>query len=69
MQNFFSFLIRYMCSPVNRSNKGKMEEEEENEGLAMLIPDIQDTARIVRIATDRLKQHEGIYIFIQYIQE
>ncbi|KAL4237916.1 Baculoviral IAP repeat-containing protein 6 [Mactra antiquata] len=42
-----------------KSNKGKMEEEEENEGLALLIPDIQDTARIVTIATDRLKQHEG----------
>ena len=49
-----------------RSNKGKIggtkEEEEENEGLAMLIPDIQETARIVHIATSRLKQHEGKYI-------
>lgn len=46
-----------------RCNKGKTggskEEEEENEGLAMLIPDIQETARIVHIATDRLKQQEG----------
>ena len=40
---------------------GTKEEEEENEGLAMLIPDIQDTARIVHVATDRLKQHQGMY--------
>lgn len=31
------------------------EEEEENEGLALLIPDIQETARIVQMATDWLK--------------
>ncbi|XP_029637353.1 baculoviral IAP repeat-containing protein 6 isoform X1 [Octopus sinensis] len=31
------------------------EEEEENEGLALLIPDIQETARIVQMATDKLK--------------
>ncbi|XP_053375851.1 baculoviral IAP repeat-containing protein 6-like isoform X2 [Mercenaria mercenaria] len=47
-----------------KSNKGKIggtkEEEEENEGLAMLIPDIQETARVVHIATSRLKQHEGV---------
>lgn len=50
-----------------RSNKGKIggtkEEEEENEGLAMLIPDIQETARIVHTATSRLKQHEGLCEF------
>ncbi|XP_067680641.1 baculoviral IAP repeat-containing protein 6-like isoform X2 [Haliotis asinina] len=49
-----------------RSNKGKngsssntptpaKMEEEENEGLALLIPDIQDTAHIVRVATDRVR--------------
>ncbi|XP_052766452.1 baculoviral IAP repeat-containing protein 6-like isoform X2 [Mya arenaria] len=44
-----------------KSNKGKMvgtkEEEEENEGLAMLIPDIQNTATIVHTATARITQH------------
>ena len=46
-----------------RSNKGKMvgtkEEEEENEGLAMLIPDIQATAEIVHTATARIATHTG----------
>ncbi|XP_076097651.1 dual E2 ubiquitin-conjugating enzyme/E3 ubiquitin-protein ligase BIRC6-like isoform X3 [Mytilus galloprovincialis] len=35
------------------------EEEEENEGLALLIPNIQETARIVKIATDRLQHESG----------
>lgn len=41
-----------------KSNKGKNghTEEEENEGLTLLIPDIQETARIVKIATDRLQK-------------
>ncbi|XP_062579414.1 baculoviral IAP repeat-containing protein 6-like [Saccostrea cucullata] len=44
-----------------KSNKAKNEngsvaEEEENEGLAMLIPNIQETARIVKIATERLQK-------------
>ncbi|XP_064603703.1 baculoviral IAP repeat-containing protein 6-like isoform X3 [Liolophura sinensis] len=36
---------------------GSHEEEEENEGLALLIPDIQETARIVQVSTDRLKDN------------
>ncbi|GAB1609836.1 baculoviral IAP repeat-containing protein 6-like isoform X2 [Argonauta hians] len=35
------------------------EEEEENEGLAKLIPNIQETARIVQMATDKLKGSKG----------
>ena len=47
-----------------RSNKGKSvggtkEEEEENEGLALLIPDIQETAKIVHSATEKLREHDG----------
>lgn len=38
------------------------EEEEENEGLALLIPNIQETARIVKISTDRLQQASGTII-------
>lgn len=38
------------------SSKG---EEEESEGLALLIPDIQETARIVSLATQRLKEAGG----------
>ncbi|KAL8592605.1 hypothetical protein ACOMHN_026535 [Nucella lapillus] len=46
-----------------KSNKGKATiatkaEEEESEGLALLIPDIQETAEIVRLATQRLKDAE-----------
>lgn len=41
------------------SNVISTEEEEENEGLALLIPNIQETARIVKIATDRLQQESG----------
>lgn len=41
---------------------GTTEEEEENEGLALLIPNIQETARIVKIATDRLQLESGMYI-------
>ena len=47
-----------------RSNKGKTiisskADEEESEGLALLIPDIQETASIVKLATQRLKDAEG----------
>ena len=49
----------------SRSNKNKgssggsktKQEEEESEGLALLIPDIQETARIVHIATSRCPQN------------
>ena len=34
------------------------EEEEENEGLALLIPDIQETSKVVSLATQRLKEAE-----------
>ncbi|CAL1542612.1 unnamed protein product [Lymnaea stagnalis] len=42
-----------------KSNKGKSGnkmEDEESEGLALLIPDIQETAKLVRVATQRLKE-------------
>ncbi|KAH9496163.1 Baculoviral IAP repeat-containing protein 6, partial [Bulinus truncatus] len=42
-----------------KSNKGKSGnkmEDEESEGLALLIPDIQETARLVHVATKRLKE-------------
>ncbi|XP_059157271.1 baculoviral IAP repeat-containing protein 6-like isoform X2 [Physella acuta] len=42
-----------------KSNKGKSGnkiEDEESEGLALLIPDIQETARLVHIATKKLKE-------------
>lgn len=45
-----------------RSNKGKngqTVDEEENEGLALLIPNIQDTAHIVKVATERLQKSTG----------
>nr|KAG5700866.1 hypothetical protein BaRGS_012273 [Batillaria attramentaria] len=47
-----------------KSNKGKATiptkaDEEESEGLALLIPDIQETARIVGLATQRLKAAEA----------
>ena len=52
-----------MLLSLCRSNKGKIgstkEEEEENEGLALLIPDIQETATIVHAATERLREHHG----------
>jgi hypothetical protein len=38
---------------------GSKAEEEESEGLALLIPDIQHTANIVNLATQRLKDAEG----------
>ncbi|XP_035825485.1 baculoviral IAP repeat-containing protein 6 [Aplysia californica] len=41
-----------------KSNKGKSGnkmEDEESEGLALLIPDIQETARLVHLATQRVK--------------
>ena len=38
---------------------GTKEEEEENEGLALLIPDIQETAKIVHAATEKLREHDG----------
>ena len=50
-----------------KSNKSKTsgtkEEEEENEGLAMLIPDIQETARIVQKATQRI-ENTGEFLFM-----
>ena len=50
----------------SRTNKakngtGNLAEEEENEGLAMLIPNIQETARIVKVATERLQKSTGSY--------
>ncbi|ESP03094.1 hypothetical protein LOTGIDRAFT_230508 [Lottia gigantea] len=48
-----TYASRLKC---NKNSKGKMEEE--SEGLALLIPDIQDTAQIVRVSTDRLKQQQ-----------
>ena len=54
----------------SRSNKGKIcgtkEEEEENEGLALLIPDIQETARIVHSSTERLREHDGMIPVFEY---
>lgn len=49
---------------VFRSNKGKTvisskADEEESEGLALLIPDIQESAGIVKLSTQRLKEAEG----------
>ncbi|XP_075222220.1 BIR repeat containing ubiquitin-conjugating enzyme isoform X2 [Lycorma delicatula] len=39
----------------NNNNSNKMQEEmESDEGLALLIPDIQETAYLVQVATDRL---------------
>ena len=44
---------------MHRTNKksGKRHEDDESEGLALLIPDIQETARIVGAATSRAKSH------------
>ncbi|XP_022332916.2 dual E2 ubiquitin-conjugating enzyme/E3 ubiquitin-protein ligase BIRC6-like isoform X4 [Crassostrea virginica] len=39
-----------------KNGTGNLAEEEENEGLAMLIPNIQETARIVKVATERLQK-------------
>lgn len=41
-------------SKLSAGGVGKTKEEEESEGLAMLIPDVQETARIVDTATARL---------------
>ncbi|XP_071454170.1 dual E2 ubiquitin-conjugating enzyme/E3 ubiquitin-protein ligase BIRC6 [Hetaerina americana] len=35
------------------------EDVEQDEGLALLIPDIQETAHLVQVATDRLVMEEG----------
>ncbi|KAK3576772.1 hypothetical protein CHS0354_014586 [Potamilus streckersoni] len=43
----------------DKAGGGSREEEEENEGLALLIPDIQETARIVHISTERLSKEEN----------
>lgn len=56
-----------MTNLLSRSNKGKPvnganTDDEENEGLALLIPDIQETAKIVHVSTDRLKIAEGMSI-------
>ncbi|XP_070181060.1 dual E2 ubiquitin-conjugating enzyme/E3 ubiquitin-protein ligase BIRC6-like isoform X3 [Littorina saxatilis] len=47
-----------------KSNKGKTvisskADEEESEGLALLIPDIQESAGIVKLSTQRLKEAEA----------
>lgn len=44
-----------------KNGNGNVAEEEENEGLAMLIPNIQETAKIVKIAAERLQKLTGIY--------
>jgi hypothetical protein len=41
------------------SKSKNKQEEEECEGLAQLIPDIQETARIVHTATSKLRQQSG----------
>ncbi|XP_013417535.1 baculoviral IAP repeat-containing protein 6 [Lingula anatina] len=47
------------ASRLNCNSKGKTksrrEDDDESEGLALLIPDIQETARMTKIATDRIK--------------
>jgi len=35
-------------------------DDDESEGLALLIPDIQDTARIVSRATQKILEKNGI---------
>ena len=55
-------IFNHYKSLIQRSNKGKSAnkmEDEESEGLALLIPDIQETARLVRLATQRLKEING----------
>lgn len=50
--------LSHFSSRVNKG-KGKVlskDQQEENEGLAKLIPDIQETSRLVQLATDLLKQ-------------
>uniref|UniRef100_A0A2C9JJC5 Dual E2 ubiquitin-conjugating enzyme/E3 ubiquitin-protein ligase BIRC6 n=1 Tax=Biomphalaria glabrata TaxID=6526 RepID=A0A2C9JJC5_BIOGL len=45
-----------------KSNKGKSGnkmEDEESEGLALLIPDIQETALLVALATHKLKENSA----------
>lgn len=44
-----------------KNGNGNVAEEEENEGLAMLIPNIQETAKIVKIAAERLQKLTGTY--------
>ena len=53
----------------NRTNKSKnsngptsknKQEEEETEGLALLIPDIQRTAVIVHAATSRMRERHSV---------
>ena len=54
----------YLC----RTNKSKAipggsknkQEEEETEGLALLIPDIQGTACIVHAATSRMRERHSL---------
>ncbi|OWF45700.1 baculoviral IAP repeat-containing protein 6-like isoform X2 [Mizuhopecten yessoensis] len=40
----------------NKGKNGQAGDEEENEGLALLIPNIQETAHIVKVATERLQK-------------
>ncbi|XP_069118544.1 baculoviral IAP repeat-containing protein 6-like isoform X2 [Argopecten irradians] len=40
----------------NKGKNGQSGDEEENEGLALLIPNIQETAHIVKVATERLQK-------------
>lgn len=63
---FILFYYMKIFGLIFRTNKakngnGNVAEEEENEGLAMLIPNIQETAKIVKIAAERLQKLTGTY--------
>ena len=51
--------LSFYCCRTNKTSKKNKQEEEECEGLAQLIPDIQDTAKLVHTATSRLRQQQS----------
>jgi len=53
--NFGTYVCRGGKVSVKGSSKSRqLTDDEESEGLALLIPDIQETARIVSVAVHRI---------------
>lgn len=53
------FIAGFFIARSNKGKSGNKMEDEESEGLALLIPDIQETALLVALATHKLKENSG----------
>lgn len=62
-----------VCSSKKGGKSANKPDDEENEGLALLIPDIQETARLVHVAKQRLREISGrcqlelLFLFIKFV--